>query len=396
MDNGSGHAWNLDQSRVENVESIAGSLADNARALYPWWNNLGYTLVEASMLTCAFGFLTLLAARLSYVIVSRRLKDSYLTLAIWIIPEWLTATTRWMKALSRIAQEHALLGIYIPGIQIGMNTMASCLAGKDCVRGPNADWKIMPAYTAHGCVSTALLATNVLIHEGVLCALVLFIVLPEFNSGRVLKGIVVAPFLAACVSAIIVNVKKVCLPGDIILDSGLRIQGVWEIFEPGAIDPTTASLTRLSHLVALFVLALWIWKHRQGFVAQLSGSTEQGFGWVKPLLVMYVTPPVVIAALQFVQRIYHKGGSPRDGPMWAYALFSAAYSVVPPLMGMWPGLVMIYHRLKMPDSILPITRAKDDVAAPTNQSTGMKVDLTTSSPEGKDGSQPSEKSSGPS
>ncbi|RPD52927.1 hypothetical protein L226DRAFT_365687 [Lentinus tigrinus ALCF2SS1-7] len=399
MDNGSGHAWNLDQSRAEVVKSIAESVVDSATALYPWWKTLGHTLVEASLLTCAISFLTLLTAGLTYLVVSRRLKDSYLTLAIWVIPEWLTATTTWMKAVSRVAQDYAVLGCYIPGVRAGMTTVASCLAGTDCVQG-NIDWMVRPMYTAHGCVGTTLLAANVLIQEGVLCALVLFIVLPEFSSGKVLKGIVVAPFLAACVSAA-ANMKKVCLPSDIVLDSSgvIRIQRMWQIFDPRGVDRTTASLTKLSHMVALFVLMLWIWRHRQGFVAQLRGSTEDGFGWIKPILIMYATSPVVLATLRFVQRTYYNGGSPRDGSMWAYAFFSAAYSIVPPLMGMWPGLVMIYHRLKMPDSILPVTQAKDDVAAPATHSAGMtnvKVDLTESGdPLITGGSQLGEKCSGP-
>lgn len=52
---------------------------------------------------------------------------------------------------------------------------------------------------------------------------------------------------------------------------------------------------------------------------------------------------------------------------------------------MWPGLVMIFQRLRMPDSILPTTQAKGDVAAlpnvpnsqaPTAAVTDVKVDLS--------------------
>ena len=39
---------------------------------------------------------------------------------------------------------------------------------------------------------------QVLIQEGVLCALVLLLVHPEHNLMKVLRGIAVAPFLAAC------------------------------------------------------------------------------------------------------------------------------------------------------------------------------------------------------
>ena len=36
-------------------------------------------------------------------------------------------------------------------------------------------------------------------------------------------------------------------------------------------------------------------KYRHYFITQLSGSTEYGYKWVKPLLVMYAVPPVVFA-----------------------------------------------------------------------------------------------------
>ncbi|KAI0715498.1 hypothetical protein C8T65DRAFT_694743 [Cerioporus squamosus] len=89
----------------------------------------GRTLVDATMLTLALGFLSLLTASLSYLVVSRRLRDSYLTLAIWVIPEWVSAVTTWITALSRAAQEYAMLGSYTFGIPSGLDAAAGCLIG---------------------------------------------------------------------------------------------------------------------------------------------------------------------------------------------------------------------------------------------------------------------------
>ena len=109
------------------------------------------------------------------------------------------------------------------------------------------------------------------------------------------------------------NSKNVCIPPDIVL-GGLVLRQVWVVFEPLRIDTTTAMFARLSHMVTLLVLGMWIWyvrrllnssgipsldfifygrRYRYGFIAQLSGTTEYGYQWVKPLLVMYGIPPAV-------------------------------------------------------------------------------------------------------
>ncbi|TFK83156.1 hypothetical protein K466DRAFT_589971 [Polyporus arcularius HHB13444] len=355
----SGYSWYFDDARLEVVESIVASMTENARALYPWWRNLGLTLIDATMLTLSLGFLTLLTSILTYLVVSRRLRDSYLTLAIWVIPEWVSAVTTWIVALSRAAQEYALLGSYIPGIRGGVDAVAACVTGMDCIRN-GFDPQPKPVYVGHGCVGTALLTGNVLIQEGVLCALVLFYTLPEHPwQGKLMRSVVIAPFLAACVSAAI-NVRKVCWPGNIILGNGMRIKAQWEVFDPRGIDPTTGKLTQLSHMLVLAVLAMSVWKHRHAYIAHLSGTTEMGYGWVRPLLFMNVLPPAVVNGLSYARKSYNIG---RDSPIWLYTLFSAAYSILPSLMGMWPGLVMIFHNLRMPESILPVTQVKGDVGA---------------------------------
>ena len=57
----------------------------------------------------------------------------------------------------------------------------------------------------------------------------------------------------------VLEVQKRCWPGDFIAPSGMRIQRQGEVFEPHGLDPTTAKLTQISHMVALAVLALWVW-----------------------------------------------------------------------------------------------------------------------------------------
>ncbi|RPD52948.1 hypothetical protein L226DRAFT_617685 [Lentinus tigrinus ALCF2SS1-7] len=371
---------------VEVIESIAASMVDNARALDPWWHFLGRTLMDVTLLTLALGFLTFLTAVLSYLVISRRLRDSYLTLGIWVIPEWVTAATTWITAISRAAQEYAVLGSYIPTVCTGTDALSSCLVGSNCIRGA-VEPQHKPIYTGHGCVGTALLTGNVLIQEGVLCALVLFFILPEHNLRKMIRGVVVAPFLAACVSAVL-NVQKVCFPGDIITETGFRIKREWEIFDPHGIDPTTAKLTNLSHMVTLAVLALWVWKYRNAFVAQLNGSTENGYSWIRPLLIVCAVPPAVITGLNYLSQTYNRGV---DGPIWAYFLFATAYSSLPPLMGMWPGVAMICWRLTMPENILPVTQGKEDIHLTPSPPSDVKVDLSSS---GGDGYQVPENPSG--
>ncbi len=84
----SGYSWYFDDARLEVVESIVASMAENARALDPWWRDLGRTLVDTTMLTLSLGtstygstgfflvlitvfagFLTLLTSTLTYLVV---------------------------------------------------------------------------------------------------------------------------------------------------------------------------------------------------------------------------------------------------------------------------------------------------------------------------------------
>ena len=102
----------------------------------------------------------LLICELTLLSSSRRHKDSYLTLAIWVIPEWVTAATRWLTALSQVAQQYAMLGSYLPGIHTGITAVSSCISGKECIQGDDITGAT-PIYTSHGCFGTVLLSSNV-------------------------------------------------------------------------------------------------------------------------------------------------------------------------------------------------------------------------------------------
>ncbi len=41
---------------------------------------------------------------------------------------------------------------------------------------------------------------------------------------------------------------------------------------------------------------------------------------------------------------------------------------------MWPGIMMVFHNLKMPESILPITQDKGDIGTVPPPATDLKVD----------------------
>ena len=57
----------------------------------------------------------------------------------------------------------------------------------------------------------------------------------------------------------VLDVRKRCWPGDFISPSGMGIKRQGEVFEPHGLDPTTAKLTQASRMVALAVIALWVW-----------------------------------------------------------------------------------------------------------------------------------------
>ncbi|RPD53783.1 hypothetical protein L226DRAFT_541076 [Lentinus tigrinus ALCF2SS1-7] len=358
--------WDRDGSRLKEIDSIVVSLANHGRALYPWWHNLGRTLIEVTTLTSALGFFTLLTGILIYLVVRRRVKELYIASAIWIVPQWVSVATAWMTALSQAAQQYALLGSYIPAISTGTFTVAVRLGGSHVKNGQGDIYsQIKPAYTGHGCVGAALHAAKSLMSEGALCIVVLFFVLPEFGHRRAMRGVVIAPFLAACVSAAL-NVTKLCSPREaVVLESSMAVKRIWEIFEPRGMDPVTTTLTRLCHIVLLFTLVLWAWKHWRSLYAILNS-----YGSLRAFLVLNVIPLAAIAVVQ-----YFKSGSPRESPAWAFALISAADSFMLPLMGMWPGLVFIIYRLRMPDDILPIVRGKDASVAGGSQLLEKSDDL---------------------
>ncbi|RPD68003.1 hypothetical protein L226DRAFT_617784 [Lentinus tigrinus ALCF2SS1-7] len=143
------------------------------------------------------------------------------------------------------------------------------------------------------------------------------------------------------------------------------MQRTWHmrLFEPRGIDPTTGKFIWLSHKVALVVLALWAWKHRQSLIYTLKGSTEAGYGWIMSLLIMYAIPPAVMAVLQYAQSSFNALSS--TSPLWLYALFCGIYAFVTPLLDIWIGLVLIVQRLRLPDTILPVAQEKEsrDVSA---------------------------------
>ena len=91
---------------------------------------------------------------------SRSHKDSYLTLAVWVVPEWVSAATTWLTRLSSVAQDYALLGSYIRNIRTGMTTVSSCISGEECIQG-DSNARTTPLYTGHGCFGTAMLSGNV-------------------------------------------------------------------------------------------------------------------------------------------------------------------------------------------------------------------------------------------
>ncbi|RPD53782.1 hypothetical protein L226DRAFT_541077 [Lentinus tigrinus ALCF2SS1-7] len=351
---------NFDQSQVKVLQSIVISVGHKARSLHEWWHTLGQTSIYLAMQTSALVVSTLLTAVLTYLVVSRRLKESYPALAIWFIPKWVTGVTIWLKALSNAVQDYALLGMYIPGISNGMDAAEGCLAGTICESGDFLSLS-QPLYTGHGCVGTALKDAIGLIQDAMLCAYLLLHVVPDFGSGKLMKGVVVAPFLSVCVS-VLLHVKETCLPEDLILNNGERMQRTWQmrIFEPRRIDPATAKFIWLLHTVALVLLALWAWKHRQSYIDTLRGSAEAGYGWIKTLLVMYAIPPAVMAVLVHVQiRTCDMNTVTSTCPLWLHALFGSIYSFVTPLLDIWPGLVLIVQRLRLPDTILPVAQEKE-------------------------------------
>ncbi|KAI0374917.1 hypothetical protein BV20DRAFT_961141 [Pilatotrama ljubarskyi] len=266
-----------------------------------------------------------------------------LILLIYTFPDWITALYAWFMSLSRAMQVSALLGSQITGINGAAEKLLHCVASHDCIWAYSAT-DGTPQYTNHGCVGTALIAADAVLHKAVIVLPLSYFLL---SHRRRSAALLLASLMATSVSAVL-HVRKTCAPGAVI-EAGNVFEGPgWAVFDPVPADTTTARFALLTDTLAMLLMCHWAWDHREILKAYVRDDPIRiGAQWVYWFFTTFVAPAIIT---NFWVSFYdaHDEGRSSDSTL-GYALFSLTNSLLIPLMGMYPALAGFVRKLRSGD-----------------------------------------------
>ncbi|KAI0831330.1 hypothetical protein BC628DRAFT_1353243 [Trametes gibbosa] len=342
MDYGEG----LDLTSAE----VSAQLSDLALAtrvrifdLNAHWYEVRNSVIDTVARTLALGLFTSIAVGTLYTVISKKWRGGTAAIILLsILPDCISTWTVWLAALSKIAHDHAMLGTAADDIGSQVDGFATCIDDFELCFDPPISH--IPLYTNHGCVCTALIATDAILQVAALCGCIsvyLLVRRPLRTGPKLMGALVFLPFLAACASAIM-HVKSVCWPAHPVLPDGVRVAQEWTVSDPQDLDDATARLTMLTRIMSLILVASYVWEARSMYVEQLRDATIRN-RWLYWLGVTFIVPVCVNEAWRRLCDAYEEEES--GWPVFQHAFFSFGNAILVPLMDIYPGLAFLVQKI---------------------------------------------------
>ncbi|KAL1944455.1 hypothetical protein VTO73DRAFT_2885 [Trametes versicolor] len=349
------------------INDAASAIERRNTGLNWHWLDVRNNIIDLVTRTIGLGLFTSIAVALLYIVISRKWRDGVTALIlITVLPDCLSQFTVWLAVLSRLAQTYSLMRASILDIGVLAERISACANDPQCEKTmAYALWNSKPEYTANGCVGTALIASDRILHAAVICGAAVVFLLSAKRLGVVTGLLLFAPLVAACVSAVM-HVKRVCRPDPIVVPGAtfLRVSTSWEIFHPKGIDPTTTRLLQLTSAAALLLIVHYFWTNRGALKLFLKGGPKRGqfTYWV---VVTFVLPMCVNRGWYSLRGAYRPGP---NMPVLQYAFFSAGDALLVPLMVIYPGIAQLVQKIwkeRNPESdpVIPAPEKCDALAA---------------------------------
>ncbi|KAI0831329.1 hypothetical protein BC628DRAFT_750144 [Trametes gibbosa] len=317
------------------------------------WLGVRTTIIDTVTYTLALGIYTVIASAVLYTVISRKYRDGLATTVLLIVlSSFVTSFTVWLGVVSRLIEAYGVLAteIYSSG------DLARSILIQACTDVPNesecknaytpSKLDRQPAYTGHGCIGTALTATDHIMHVAVLVGCVAFshIRQKQFWIRAISIVLLCAPFLAACGSAV-KHVRDTCWPDLYSTPTYTPIRGKCGTFNPRALDASTARLLGFARTMATLLVVRDIWETRGAIGRLLRIQTE----FWRRLVVVYVPSAAVYIGWRMFRQAYATEW-PIARPPLKYAMISAGDALLIPFMNMYPGLVILVQRVRSSDS----------------------------------------------
>ncbi|KAI9064460.1 hypothetical protein FKP32DRAFT_642076 [Trametes sanguinea] len=360
-------------SQLNDFYATSSLVERHIRPLTLEWYLLGEVFTNVVFQAVGLCILTALTAVTVYIVISRKWKDAAtFFLLSFVIPDWISLVIRWIRTISQTVQIWAILDRDMVIVRGGMDAITSCMLSQNCPEHP-AWHGSAPGYLMHECVGTALFAVDTLMHQAIMCATVWWLSRrQEEKSSRMTSLILLAPVVAACVSATL-HIQATCSAAKAPPRIDARIRRAWAATsEPLRLDATTAELTRFTGLVLSVFYARVMWRDRQGWIVSLTSGLP---GLIWGLFKVFGVPACIYLAWTTLYKWLEGGRS--ISPL-AYIIMSAMQSLVIPGTRVYPGFAILALKLKE-------SRSSDDRNATATD--GERVSAASQDPETANGNE---------
>ncbi|KAH9854254.1 hypothetical protein C2E23DRAFT_820150 [Lenzites betulinus] len=313
------------------------------------WLRVRITITDSLTNTLALGVFTVITFAVLYTIRSKKYRDGLVSaVLLFVVSDFVTCFITWLGMISRLIETFGVLAAEI-STSVTLLRDVLALSCSDCLNDPQcrspyptSRLDSQPPYTGHGCVGSALAATDTVLHAAVLVGCVAFTYLPpkQLRLGVALGVVLCAPFLVACASAV-KHVRGICWPELYDFSASTPSTREWGVSDARPLDAFSVKLLSYSRTIAKLLAVYHLWESRDSIGRYLRTQTD----FVRTMFIVYGVPAIVTMGWRTFRRAYATEWHV-ERPALKYALISAGDALIIPLMNMYPGLVLIAQRVR--------------------------------------------------